>query len=87
MKPGSYRLAFIAACIADITACSAVTPVDDYMTTHNLYGNLCREVMEQSEDWECSETNIETPAGDDLKLNEGSIQNEQEKDEDQEEAL
>jgi len=39
----AFQLAFVALCIADISACSSFAPLDDYVTTHNLYGNLCKE--------------------------------------------
>jgi len=88
MKAVNFRLAFIAACITDISGCSAIAPVDDYMTTHNLYGNLCKEFLDEAGDaapeQKCSGDNC---AGVDSNLNEGSIQNEKEEDVNQEEAL
>lgn len=88
MKLGSYRLAFIAACIADISACSAISPVDDYMTTHNLYGDLCKALdMERGDAGSGYEKLDATCADDELNLNEGRIQNEKDEDTHQEEAL
>lgn len=88
MKLGDIRLAFIAACIADISACSAISPVDDYMTTHNLYGDLCRALETESEDAGSGlEKSDATCAEDELNLNEGRIQNEKEEVTNQEEAL
>lgn len=65
------RLAFMACCIADISACSSIVPMDDYITTHNLYGNLCKEM--NMEDCEGDKGIAPCPADDDdLKLKEES---------------
>lgn len=80
-----YKIAFLAACIADISACSAITPLDDYVTTHNLYGNLCKEmsIVER----ETADALRECQTGENANLNEGSIQHEKSEEENQEEAL
>jgi len=66
------KLAFIAICLTQ-SGCSAITPLDDYITTHNLYGNLCKEFLEQGN--EVATDIASEPAGA-VNLTEGSIQNE-----------
>lgn len=78
-------LSFSSICLATQSGCGVLDTVDGYVTTHNLYGNLCEEIQIESEDG--NDLTIEASTGPDDNLKEGSIQNEKIEVENQEEAL
>lgn len=95
ISPEHFALALIAACATSITGCSVIPAMDEYATTHNLYGNLCEEFIEEGSEDEIVVPDViedddqvdEIVTGLELFVTEGDIQDDKTKEANQEEAL